>query len=228
MRCRTVALGGLAATVYALVIRPRLLRWGATPEEVGAELPGDELLASADLVATRAISIGAAPADLWPWIAQLGQGRGGFYSYDALENLAGCDIHSAEQVVPEWQDVRAGDPFRLHPEMELSVARVEPGSALVVWSDRDGDGDGQAEMPYDFTWAFVIRAAPGAPTRLVVRERYRYDSRSAAVMMEPVMAVSTFMTQKMLRGIRERAERRHGGGGERRPLHSQPTMDRTP
>jgi hypothetical protein len=99
--------------------------------------------------------------------------------------------------------------------MELSVARVEPGSALVVWSGGGAGRTGQAEtvMPYDFTWAFVVRAAPDVPTRLVVRERYRYDSRSAAVMMEPVMAVSTLMTQKMLRGIRERAERRHGGAG---------------
>jgi hypothetical protein len=214
MRWRTIAIGGLAAVVYTAALRPRLLRWGARPDEIDADLPGDELLADTHLVATRAISIAAAPTEVWPWIAQLGQGRGGFYSYDALENLAGCDIHSAAVVVPEWQDVRPGDPFRLHPEMALHVARVEPGSALVVWSGGGGGGDGddgspQAQVPYDFTWAFVLRASPEGTTRLVVRERYRYDGLGAAAMAEPMMAVSSFMTQKMLRGIRDRAEGRH-------------------
>lgn len=208
MRWRTIALGGLAAAGYVALVRPRHLRWGATTDEIAADLPGDELLADAHLVATRAISIAAAPAEVWPWIAQLGQGRGGFYSYDALENLAGCDIHSADVVVPEWQDVRPGDPFRLHPEMALHVARVEHGSALVVWSGGGGgDESVPAHIPCDFTWAFVLRPAPEGSTRLVVRERYRYDGLLAAVMMEPVLAVSTFMTQKMLRGIRDRAER---------------------
>jgi hypothetical protein len=211
MRWRTITLGGLAAAGYAVWIRPRHLRWGSTADEVHADLPGDELLADAHLVATRAITIAAAPAAVWPWVAQLGQGRGGFYSYDALENLAGCDMHSADVVVPEWQEVRPGDPFRLHPEMALHVARIERNSALVAWSGgRDGDDEvAQTQVPCDFTWAFVLRPAPDGSTRLVVRERYRYDGLLAAAMMEPVMAVSTFMTQKMLRGIRDRAEGRH-------------------
>lgn len=124
-----------------------------------------------DLTATRAITIHAPAADVWPWIAQLGQGRGGFYSYDGMENLVGCDIHSVDRVVPEWQDVEVGAPFALAPEVTLSAAAVEPGRALVV---RSAVAMESAPAPYDFTWTFVLRDAPDGSTRLVVRERYGY------------------------------------------------------
>jgi hypothetical protein len=75
---------GLATVPF---VRGRLLRWGATADEAHARLPGDELLSHADLVATRAIAIDAPPERVWPWVVQIGQGRGGFYSYDMLENL---------------------------------------------------------------------------------------------------------------------------------------------
>ena len=82
-----------------------MLHWGATRAEVDGVLPGDEVLPAADLVSTRAITIDARPEDVWAWVAQLGQGRGGFYSYDCLENLIGCDIHSSDTVRPAWQAV---------------------------------------------------------------------------------------------------------------------------
>ncbi|HUW16213.1 MAG TPA: SRPBCC family protein, partial [Actinomycetes bacterium] len=74
---------------YATALRRRQLCWGATSDEVGMPLPGDELLGTADLVATRAVSIRAAVEDVWPWLAQMGQGHGGLYSYDWVENLVG-------------------------------------------------------------------------------------------------------------------------------------------
>jgi hypothetical protein len=120
------------AAAYLLVVRPWQLRWGATDQECGASLAGDDLIPTPDLMATRAITVHAPAAQVWPWIAQLGQGRGGFYSYDALENLVGCDIHSANRVVPEWQGVKVGDQVKLHPEVGLGVAVVEPGRALVL------------------------------------------------------------------------------------------------
>src|SRR6266511_2542706 len=103
------AVSGGAAAAYLLVVRPWQLRWGATDEERDATLDGDDLIANPDLMAIRAITVHAAAAQVWPWIAQLGQGRGGFYSYDALENLVGCDLHSADRIVPQWQDLRVGD-----------------------------------------------------------------------------------------------------------------------
>lgn len=154
--------------------------------------------------ARRAITIRAPADEVWPWIAQLGQGRGGFYSYDFLENLIGCDIRSAERVVPEWQDIAVGDTVNLYPEGPLDVAALEMGRSLVI---RGGVPMGAVPPPYDFTWAFVLREEPGGATRLLVRERYAYTRRWAPFVVEPAAALSFVMTQKMLRGIRDRAER---------------------
>jgi hypothetical protein len=141
---------------------------------------------------------------VWPWIAQLGQGRGGFYSYDFLENLVGCDIHSADRVVPDWQDVGIGDQIRLAPQVGLVVASLERGRSLTL---RGGIPMGSTAPPYDFTWAFVLRDEPDGATRLLVRERYGYTRPCARLLVEPAEAVSFVMNQKMLRGIRNRAER---------------------
>ncbi len=127
---RLILFGGTAAIGVAL-LRARYFRWGATDPELNIALPGDELVPVSDLTSTRAVTIRAAPDEVWPWIAQLGQGRGGFYSYDLLENLVGCDIHSAERVVSEWQSIDVGDAVHLHPEVGLVVAVMKPGRA---WS----------------------------------------------------------------------------------------------
>jgi hypothetical protein len=195
---------GTAVAGYLLLVRRWQLRWGATEEECDAALPGDDLIANPDLVATRAITVPAAAEQVWPWIVQLGQGRGGFYSYDVLENLVGCDIHSADRVVSQWQDLKVGDQVKLHPEVGLDVAMVEPGRALVL---RGGVPMGATPPPYDFTWAFVVRERPEGTTRLLVRERYAYTQRWAPLLVEPVAVVAFVMTQRMLRGIRDRAER---------------------
>ncbi len=205
MRGRHIAAAiGCAAATYIVLARPRQLRWGATDDEVETSLPGDDLIPSADLTATRAITIRAPAGDVWPWIAQLGQGRGGFYSYDFLENLARCDIHSADRVRSEWQGVGVGDEVRLAPEVGLVVASLERGRSLVL---RGGIPVGNAAPPYDFTWAFALRDQPGETTRLLVRERYAYTRPWARLIVEPSEAVSFVMSQKMLRGIKERAER---------------------
>jgi hypothetical protein len=195
---------GGAAAAYILLARPWQLRWGATDQESDEPLPGDDLIASPDLTATRAIAIRAPADEVWPWIAQLGQGRGGFYSYDFLENLVGCDIHSADRIVPEWQDVAVGDEVRLAPKAGLAVAFLERGRSLVL---RGGIPMGDTASPYDFIWAFVLRDEPDGSTRLLVRERYAYMRPWARFLVEPAEAVSFMMTQRMLRGIRDRAER---------------------
>ncbi len=184
--------------------RHRHLHWGATAVESTTPLAGDELLSGVGLTATRAITIGAPAAAVWPWIIQLGQGRGGFYSYDELENLVGCHLHSAERVVPEWQHLDAGDEVRLHPAVALTVARVEPGRVLVL---RGAVPMGSSPAPYDFTWAFVLVDGPDGNTRLVVRERYEYLRWWASAVVEPVEVVSAVMSRRMLLSIRERVER---------------------
>jgi hypothetical protein len=200
---QAVALGGAVAVGVGFV-RGRYLRWGATDEELDALLPGDDLVSHATVTATRAVTVRAAVADVWPWIVQLGQGRAGFYSYDFLENLVGCDIHSADRIVPEWQSIDEGDELKLHPEVGLVVAVVEPGRALVL---RGGVPIGKMPAPYDFTWAFVVHEQPDGATRLVVRERYGYSRWWAGFIVEPAELISFVMSQRMLRGIKARTER---------------------
>jgi hypothetical protein len=201
-----LVLSATAGTIaaYILVARPRQLRWGATDEECEGPLPGGELIENADITATRAITIRASADQVWPWIAQLGQGRGGFYSYDFLENLVGCDIHSADRINPKWQDVDVGDEVRFAPEIGLAVASLEQGRSLVL---RGGVPIGSTAPPYDFTWSFVLRDGPDKTTRLLVRERYAYKRPWARLIVEPTEVLSFVMSRKMLRGIRDRAER---------------------
>jgi hypothetical protein len=200
MELRTVTATALVAAVLAG--RRRQLRWGARREELAARLPGDDIVPDPDLVATRAITVRASPADVWPWIVQLGQNRGGFYSYDALENLVGCDIHSADRIVPAWQDVTVGDEVTLAPEVPLTVAVADPPRAFVLSGAVPVGGAGP---PYDFSWSFVLDDRDDG-TRLLVRERYHYTRWWAPLLVEPVAVVSFVMHQRMLRGIRDRAE----------------------
>jgi hypothetical protein len=199
----------LAAPLLLLIIvtvvgRRWMDSWGATAGELVAGWPGDELVAGADLTTTRAVTVHAGAAEIWPWIAQLGQGRGGFYSYDALENLVGCDIHSAERIVPEWQDVTVGAEVRLAPEVAMTVAAVDPQRSLVL---RGGFPLGRTPSPFDSTWAFVLREQPDGTTRLVSRERYEYLRWWAALVVEPTSVISFVMSRRMLHGIAERAAR---------------------
>jgi hypothetical protein len=95
--------------LYRRRLRGRTLNWGATGEEAARSLPGDELLAEADIVATRAITIGAPPFAVWPWLVQMGRGRAGAYTYDWIEKLFGVDMHSADRIHAEWQGLEVGD-----------------------------------------------------------------------------------------------------------------------
>ena len=204
-----VPLVAVGATAAAIVASGSNRRLGATRDEATRTLPGDELLDRLDIQADRAITIAAPPDRVWPWIAQLGQNKGGFYSFAWIENLVGCDIHNADRIVPAWQNPQVGDPFPLHPEMVLTVGRVDPGRALVATSK---GGSAPQEMGMAFTWAFTISApaaAPGASpaTRLHIRERYQVSSAAVRVGVQVVNLISTLMSWQMLRKIKELAER---------------------
>ncbi len=196
--------GGALVFAGITTVRARLLRWGASDDELSVIWPGDELLPAPNLTATRSVTIAAPLEEVWPWIVQIGQGRGGFYTYDWLENLVGADIHSARTVLPEFQHPGIGDDIRLAPEMALRVAEVDPPRALVL---RGGTPTDEGGPPYDFTWAFTLSPRPDGSTRLVIRERYAYTRWWVALMVEPIEVISFVMTQRMLRGIKERAER---------------------
>jgi len=139
---RTLSIGFLAALAAALTYplwRAWCLTWGATDDEAGRNLPGDELLAEPDVVTTRAVGIEAPPAAVWPWLVQMGPGRAGAYTYDWIENLAGLDMHSTDVIVPEFQHMAVGDSWKLGPKGALlRVASMEEASSIVLRSD-DGN-----------------------------------------------------------------------------------------
>ena len=207
------------ALVLSPVLRSWYNRWGATPAEVTRPLPGDELAPSPMLGYTRAITIQAPPERVWPWLAQMGQGRGGLYSYDGLENLAGCKIHSAERILPEQQNLQVGDLIRLGPPGYpcFVVAEIEPPRVLVLLGADPKSGQAvayRAEMEKGYaisTWQFILEAiderATHRGTRLLVRQRLKYSPEMGWVwrLTEPVGFV---MERKMLLGIRQRAEQK--------------------
>jgi hypothetical protein len=187
---------------YWFGLRPRHIRWGTTDAELSRALPGDAIVPHPRKSSTRAITIYAPAEAIWPWLAQIGQGRGGLYSYDGLENLAGCDIHSTDRVIPELQDLRAGDTVRLGPEgyPAYRVAAVEPDRALVL--------DGNESNMEAHSWVFVLEPINEQTTRLIVRSRDDYPPTLANFLIwraitEPLHFV---MERKMLLGIKQRAE----------------------
>lgn len=183
----------------------RHLRWGAAPAEVTATLPGDDLILDATMTATRAITIAAPPDRVWPWVAQLGQERGGFYTSTLVETAFGCRVTNADTVVEEWQRPQVGDSFRLHPDLALRIGVVASGEALVATSVGLAPRQAGPAAPFDFSWAFVVRPARDM-TRLVVRERYRPHTTAAVALVRGCGPVATVMTIGLLRGIRQRAE----------------------
>ena len=179
----------LVAT-YLAAVRPWMLHWGATTEETDKPLPGDDLVPNPGSQSTRAVTVDAAVGAVWPWLAQVGQDRAGFYSYEWLENLAGCRMRNAEQLHPEWQERAIGDTVYLHHAYGLPVARFERDRMLAL----KGWG------------AFVVEPLEGERTRLLARGR---TARGPAVILNALLIeIPHFvMERKMLLGIKRRAER---------------------
>ncbi|MCP9270613.1 hypothetical protein [Mycolicibacterium arenosum] len=189
---------------YHRHVRPWMYTWGADPTEVDAELPGDDLVGAHLPRTTRAVTIDAAPDEVWPWLAQIGEGRGGFYSYAWLERLVGADIHNADRVHPDWQELHVGDTVwlarRFGPRARQVVAAVAENSHLVLVSPPDFDRLGRGEKASG-AWVFVVRGIEGGWSRLLVRG-------SGGAVGKPWFDIPHFvMEQKMMRGIRERAEK---------------------
>jgi hypothetical protein len=187
-----IGLAGLLLLAYRSVGRPWHARWGATDEEVARALPGDELLPDAN-VTTRAITIDARPEEVWPWLVQLGYGRGGWYSYDWIDN----DGHpSASRVVPELQRLEPGDQILMAPGLGPRVRAVEPDRYLLA-----GDAGGGI-------WCLALYPLGGGRTRLVSRWRTRWPITLASIFWVLVSDPGSFvMERRMLLGIKRRVER---------------------
>jgi hypothetical protein len=190
---------GLAGLVAAFAgYRRWHLRWGASDDEVGAPMPGDGLLDGAQFYATRALTIDAPPAQVWPWLVQVGVGRAGFYTYDLLDNKG---RRSADQVLPEWQHPHLGDQAApmtepANDQTSFRLAQFDEPEVL-VWAKTDS------------TWSWRLTPVDAGRTRLVTRLKQRYDWSNPAVLMTlPLLELGDFpMMRRMLLGVRERAER---------------------
>jgi hypothetical protein len=208
----------VAATVVAApFVRQRYNRYGATEDELRRPLPGDELVLEPKLGYTRAITIDAPAERVWPWLVQFGQGRGGFYSYDTLENLVGCGIHSVDEILPGHQELRPGDLIRSGRDTMpcWQVVDVAPPHHLVLigaGTPADPQVPEVVEVVPDrdyvaSTWQWYLEPIDGGRrTRLLVRQRETYSPHLLWIwhLVEPFNFV---MEHRMLRGIRDRAER---------------------
>ncbi|MGZ5398388.1 MAG: hypothetical protein ACXWDM_00145 [Nocardioides sp.] len=188
---------GAIVVLSAAAYRHWHLRWGATAAEVCSQMPGDDLVPCPAFTATRAITIDAPPEAVWPWLVQVGFGRAGFYRYDLLDNLG---RHSAERILPAFQQPAAGDlaaPMTSPPKPSTSfqVAIIDQPHQL-LWSKPDS------------TWCWLLRPLPDGRTRLVTRLRQAYRPGPNLLVTVPLAEIGDFpMMRRMLLGLRDRAER---------------------
>jgi hypothetical protein len=183
-----------------------MLNWGATAEEITKPLPGDDIIANPTKTQTRAITIKAAPEDVWRWLVQIGYKRGGWYSYDALEAAAGAgefvEGHSATRIYADLQTLRPDDLIRMSPWTAYRIDTVDEPNALVLAADAL-----PGAMMSASTWSFVLAKVPGG-TRLLVRGRSAPSPRNdIAWAFEHLLEAPHFiMERRMLLGIKQRAE----------------------
>mgnify|MGYP001819579862 CR=1 FL=1 len=227
---------GLGAA-YLVQLRTQYRSWGLVPNGNERGVAGDELVEEADLVETRAIDIDAPPDQVWPWLAQLGYGRGGWYSFPALDRAwtpaGGPPSRRADTILDEFQDLAEGDLVPTHPQGGFVARTVRANEALVLFLDdemlreqmselvadaaeaveeRGGEAGIDLDMtdmpPYQVTLAFDLEELPGGRTRLIERVRASVDVSENQKRARPVLAMGLFaFLRSQLEGIKERAER---------------------
>jgi hypothetical protein len=188
--------------LYRAHVRPWIYAWGASAKEIETEFPGDELVRPGLARTTRAIDIGAPVEHVWPWLAQLGEDRGGFCSYSTFERAVGANVHNAQTVHTEWQNLDVGDVVWLAKRYGEHgcqvVAELQPKGHLVLVSKADFERIQRGERAGG-SWAFHLCPVEGG-TRLLVRG-------SGGAVGHAIFDVLHFiMERKMLKGIRRRAE----------------------
>lgn len=196
---------GAAAVLYGA--RRYFRNWGTTKDECQMRLPGDELIRQPAVQSTEGVWIDRAAADVWPWLVQMGQDRGGLYSYEILENSFGLYHCNADRIHPEWQQLEPGDVIRFAPPdwlgrrqgIALTVAQVVDGQAIVLQGKPPG-------LPWEAVWSFHLLQDLDDRCRLLVRTRLALRHPGEVVLSELAGPVTALMTRGMLRGIRRRAE----------------------
>ncbi|MGE3975518.1 MAG: hypothetical protein AB7F59_13415 [Bdellovibrionales bacterium] len=167
-----------------------ITNWGATKEEMNLHLPGEEFLTNPEIATTQAITINARPEQIWPWLVQIGQGRGGFYSHSFLENLIGCHVKNVTEIRPELQNLKVGDEIKLHPKAPgLRVNVCDPHHTLAM------DG-----------WIFHLIPMGPCKTRLISRT-YQFQDFEMNGIMSAIFELAHFiMGRKQLIEIKRLVE----------------------
>ncbi len=192
--------GGVASAVfgYVLAVRPWHLGWGSTDVERRRVLPGDDLVTNPQIVATRAVTIDAPPAAVWPWLVQMGYRRAGWYSYDRFDN----DGVVVRRVVPELQHIDVGDMMLTDERGGFRVVGIEPGRHLVLAIRGAEQG-----LEADISSVFVLTSTAETRTRLVLRLRAAFRGPRERLWGLLLFDLGDFvMMRRQLLGIRERAE----------------------
>jgi hypothetical protein len=191
-----------AAVVGYLLMRPWMNRWGTRPADRKLVFPGDEVVGAPNYEAMMGVVVNAPPEAIWPWLIQLGRGRGGLYSYDWLDRVFGfLDAPSAKAILPGIQALRPGDkiPIGKDPKRFYTVRTVVPNRALVVSLEDE-------RMGWKWAWGFHL-VPEGGHTRLFSRNRSYVPPRLATVLMWAFIELPAFiMTRRMLLNLRDRAE----------------------
>jgi hypothetical protein len=206
------ALEGAGLIAWHLVATPfvgrKRLHWGTRNTEATDPLPGDELVPNPKWSYTLGVDVAAPPEAIWPWIAQIGQRRGGFYSYQTLENLVGCKIQNTTELLPEHQNPKVGEKVYLHPTAPpLRIEIVDPPHALVLFGS---PADVATEQSWGIsTWQLVVRPASAGKSRLLTRGRSDFSPGWAtrlAFGRYPIEPITFVMSRKMLLEIKRLAE----------------------
>ena len=207
------AIRGAALVALHLIATPFIgrsrLRWGCVGSEACDALPGDELVPEPKWSYTMGVTIDAPPEHVWPWIAQIGQGRGGFYTYQTLENMVGCQITNTTEILPDHQHPTVGENVYLHPTAPpLRIHAVNPPNALVLFgAPAEIGGDEGWGMS---TWQFVVNPGADGGSRFLTRGRCDYAPgwRSRLTFGGlPIKAITFVMSRRMMLEIRRLAER---------------------
>ena len=207
------ALEGVSLIAWHLVATPfvghKRLHWGTRESEATDPLPGDELVPDPNWSYTLGIDVAAPPEAVWPWVAQIGQRRGGFYSYQTLENLVGCKIRNTTELLPEYQHPEVGEKIYLHPTAPpLRIEIVDPPHALVLFG---APADVAAEQSWGVsTWQLIVRPGAAGQSRLLTRGRNDFSPGWASRLAFgrfPIEPITFVMSRKMLLEIKRLAER---------------------
>ena len=196
-----IAILVILITVYLLFVRPSQLRWGATTEEARRTMPGDDLVSNPTFVATRAITIRGRPEDIWPWIAQMGYDRAGYYGYDLIENIGSkTGIRSVESIVPELQHPKTGDVMPISSVAHLTFGTIQHNQYL-IWQSK--------AVPHDGAFTWELYPIDQSHTRLISRIRLRYHWTSRALALDLFTEFADHVAvPKILVGVRNRVEGR--------------------